>query len=466
MVRISIAALVIASSALVSCTNPTNNIIDPNGKVDHFSDTTDYFPSKVAPESGSHFSVEYHKHWKYATNKFSNQTFVLYQRGTPKPKAVTDKDIFFEVPVNKIATVTTTTVSYLEMLGLRERIKYVESEDLITSSCVLDLVHEKKITPLPNYSKGEAAKIDDKAWENVDIIFDDEPFNNKTVAVEDYEAPGVLRRTEWLDFFSIFFNLEKTANQVTGDIFNNYNCIKKQATAKTKDPKPVVAWASYVAPYPGYNSQPYYQISTAIYKANLTQDAGAAMVAFNESQTWKKYSGEHAFAFETADKFHAALKTVDFLIDESDVTNNTFPNFEDILKLYKLSSKDTDYKFIKNKAIYREDLVQSKAGGLDWLSNGIVMADAALEDVVNMIDPNFHKDYDFHWFRNITGDEEVEIVTDDECKDPKATLKSVAYQCAKAGDSKSGDHTSNGMFKPVLSATSIIMTLVAITLAL
>lgn len=55
---------------------------------------------------------------------------------------------------------------------------------------------------------------------------------------------------------------------------NNYNNLKEAASGYSDDQKPLVAWTTYNAPDQYNNNTASWTVSTAAYKAQLTQDAG------------------------------------------------------------------------------------------------------------------------------------------------------------------------------------------------
>lgn len=57
------------------------------------------------------------------------------------------------------------------------------------------------------------------------------------------------------------------------------------------------------------------------------------------------------------------------------------------------------YTFLKQKAVYREDGILTASGGYDWFEAPVVMADALLEDMINVVNPS--SPFSRQWFRNI-----------------------------------------------------------------
>ncbi|KAK9760557.1 hypothetical protein K7432_015293 [Basidiobolus ranarum] len=426
----SIITLLSANLLLGTYGSSVGNILDPDIQVDYDS-STNYFPDQIKFDTKAVFTVEYQLSYKYIYNKVTNQTFVLYQRGTPKPMPRSLHATFFEVPLNKVGIITSTAIPYMEMLGLRERIAYTTLTD---SPCIRKLQREEKIASFPSDFLNSMNKI--LQLPN----FCNERISSNTIQ-NVHEVSDILESTGWVGFYATFFNMEKTANTVVEAIINNYNCIKKSAMKKTKKHRPVVAWAGLFS----YQNVTYYGVSSAINKFNLTIDAGATMIDMksidvpelkrdNDRHTLKQGDERKIFAYKTAADIQKVLKDVDVLIDETythTYTNRSIyaPTFKDVLKQYGLTESDTQFKFIKNKAIFRTDRIQSWWSNSGWKFGSVNMPDAALEDVINAIHPGFHRQYVFHWMRNVYSDNKVSRAWAGECKNPKSQQPSLARTC-------------------------------------
>jgi hypothetical protein len=143
------------------------------------------------------------------TAKGVNKDFVLYQCGTAPP-ATTDfanGTVFVQVPVKAAASLTTTSVVFIEMLGKRSALKVVDTEGLVSSPCVqLGL------------EKGEIVGLEDKnlalraeQFKGADLVFGGSPGENgtetKTVITSEVSDPGPLNVSFCLLSFSFLLLL-------------------------------------------------------------------------------------------------------------------------------------------------------------------------------------------------------------------------------------------------------------------
>ncbi|CEG76943.1 hypothetical protein RMATCC62417_11767 [Rhizopus microsporus] len=190
-----------------------------------------------------------------------------------------------------------------------------------------------------------------------------------------------------------------TLKELPMNITDNYNRLKAAAANYPK--KPVVAWATYEAASKYNNNTASYMLKNDSYKIQLTRDAGAVMLNPN------------AATYSSASDLLAAISSADILIDETYIGSN----LTDFLKNYGIPESDSNkYNFLKRKSVYREDGILTAAGGYDWFEAPFAMADALLEDMINVVNPVApSSDYKRHWLRNIALNEPIKYVTSANC---------------------------------------------------
>jgi hypothetical protein len=66
---------------------------------------------------------------------------------------------------------------------------------------------------------------------------------------------------------------------------------------------------------------------------------------------------------QASDKFLAAIADVDVLVDETYYANPSTATIDAVLSKYGLTTADTQYRFIANKAVYRADKIVSDVFG-------------------------------------------------------------------------------------------------------
>lgn len=142
------------------------------------------------------FKVDYKLNYKVVTNTANggNKEYVLYQCGTPVPDRTLFRNttVFVEIPVKNAATIATTPLAFIELLGRRSALRAVDTESLITSPCVQYDLEQKKIVPLEDKNLTLRAE----QFLAADVVFSTfgaEPGTaNKTVVTSEVSDPGPL----------------------------------------------------------------------------------------------------------------------------------------------------------------------------------------------------------------------------------------------------------------------------------
>lgn len=164
--------------------------------VHFFSHSSSSSPSSCIVDNGALFSVRYEKNYKVVTNTAPGQnvSYVLTQCGTPVPNAslFSNTTLFFEVPIKNAASIATTAVAYVEMLGRRSALKAVDTEGLVSSPCVQLGLEKGEIKGLED--KNLTLRADQfNAVALVFSTFGSEPGTaNKTVVTSEVTDPGPL----------------------------------------------------------------------------------------------------------------------------------------------------------------------------------------------------------------------------------------------------------------------------------
>ncbi|KAG0091385.1 hypothetical protein BGZ92_000788 [Podila epicladia] len=448
-----LSALFLVPYFLASVAAQGQGTIGNSDCVQTYDPAHDYFSaSKITVDNAALFKVDYKLNYKVVTNTANggNKEYVLYQCGTPIPdrNLFRNTTVFVEIPVKNAATIATTPLAFIELLGRRSVLRAVDTESLITSPCVQYDLEQKKIVPLEDKNLTLRAE----QFLAADVVFStfgSEPGTaNKTVVTSEVSDPGPLNRAEWLEFYSTFFNLEAPAQELTASINNNYNCFKSAATTKTTT-KPVIAWAQYMAPS-AYNNTASWSLSGADYKRILSTDAGATF-----------FNGTSKSSFSSADEFAAAVASVDILIDET-LNGADMAGF---LQNYKLTA-DSDLKFVKNKAVFRQDGAVNPNDGRDWFASAVVMNDAVLQDVVRAVHPEvLPADVQFNWIRNVAKGETKKVLTSADCKATDSN-KPVMDRAIVCKDMKAGGGGSSAAAKQVAGAWVGVATVLAVAFAL
>jgi hypothetical protein len=155
-----------------------------------------YLTCPLLVDNGALFSITYNLNYKVVKNTSLNTTYILTQCGTPPPNATvippTNTTVFIQIPVTNLASLATTAVSYIEMLGKQAAIKAVDTEGLVSSPCVQSGLEKGTIVGLEDTNSTLRAE----QMKKFDVIFSsfgtDPGTENKTVITSEVEDPSPL----------------------------------------------------------------------------------------------------------------------------------------------------------------------------------------------------------------------------------------------------------------------------------
>ena len=197
---------------------------------------------------------------------------------------------FIQVPVNKVACLSTSHIGFIEAIDKAETIKAALNPNLIYSDFIQ-----------MNYQIGNlislgGAKMNMEALVNLNIdivfasVFDAASMKKidqirnlgiKVVLVSEYLEEKPLEKVKWIDFFARFYDeqAQHTADSVYKEISESYNEVKTLVANKEK-PKVITG-----LPWKGN----WYVPSGNSYQTNFIKDAGAQYIFEDESfEEWSK----------------------------------------------------------------------------------------------------------------------------------------------------------------------------------
>jgi hypothetical protein len=380
------------------------------------------------------FSVDYYNSYKIVTNKIANETYVLYQCGTPPPAAdvIPAGAKVFQIPLTSISAPETVPYAFLEILGVDDRVNDVSP--YVTSACGQKIKECGKVGP-DALALDNNTMLEETVGASTDGLLTSAAYSYpKSFAFSAAQDPGVLNRIEWIKILGTFFNLDKYASTVYDTIVEEYNQVKVNATkaGEGKD-APVIAWASHYL----YDTDESYQLSFAPYKNELTTDAGAAVLDFEAlskfpgvrvsefSNTTLEFAwdGKKTGSFSTKEEakaaFLKALSSVGAVVDETYTDDSAKYNLAAFQKEYNFTDSDLqDMPWFTNKLIFREDGLISETNGVDWFEGALARPDQELSDVLRIVtaarDPTAPLPQDYKWLHQI--EEAPHVINSDECE--------------------------------------------------
>merc|ERR1719272_1299276 len=223
--------------------------LDAHGCVTNFDPTADYYTPEhraMMTSTGSvpstvtfatDFSIEYFRTFKIVRHLSTSKVYVLHQcgAGAGPPAADLPADAVsapvFTVPVQSWSTAGTTSLAFMELLGLINKAALIDPS-YASSSCLLKLAGCGVINGLANSPSGEHSAYAYAARNSTSTLhFEGGSHSGIEVDFAATSDPSVLGRAEWIKYIAAFFNLEPHANRIFAEIKAEYEKTQALTTA-------------------------------------------------------------------------------------------------------------------------------------------------------------------------------------------------------------------------------------------
>jgi hypothetical protein len=302
----------------------------------------------------------------------ANQKIVLYQCGTPQP-TVAGANITIPVPIKSVTIGDTTSVPYLELLGVTDKITYAADGTgaFVVSACLQDKIPDVNAVN---------ASLAISQIQSTDVFFNFmSPEGNATNSIVFLATadPGVLsvsivqlfplgfltkfaslQRAVYVSFTAAFFNLESKGNDISNNLVSNFNCltstVKNQSSQSTQ---PSVAVVQFNAPSEYNNNTASWQINAFIFESDYISAAGGKILIPSSGTVDKSSPAGPTYSYTTAKDFQNNLNDADILIDETFSDTNISTVYTSLG-----FSDSSSFKFIKNKQIYMSNKISTDSG--------------------------------------------------------------------------------------------------------
>ncbi|MEZ4860238.1 MAG: ABC transporter substrate-binding protein [Caldilineaceae bacterium] len=368
---------------------PTTNLT--TGCIETFDPAVDYFPDKVTPTYTDGFTVEYHNSYKVVTvakpwpGAEAALHYVLVQCGAPAPEGFEPLQII-NVPVQSIATMSTSYLPFLDDLGVLDRLVAVD-----------DATYVNNPTVVAKAETGEIAQIGYGAGVNVEQLLDLAPDIIMTYGSgsPDYDAhpvllnaglhavvnaewlePSPLGRAEWGKFIALFFNKEAEATAQFAATAQRYEELKAQAATVTA--KPTVLTDSE---YQGS----WYVAGGKSFAAQLWADAGAAYLWADDDA-----AASIPLAFEAV---YDKAADADYWINVGFINS--------LAELKAADARYADFAAFQNGNVWNNNKKQNANGGNDYYESAVAHPDVVLADLIAIFHPELLPDHELVYYQKL-----------------------------------------------------------------
>ncbi len=382
------------ASLIIACNNTPNYqkiSSKPNRIcVENYNPNTDYFPDKVSINHATGFSVEYHNNYKVVTVKNpwreakTGFKYVLVQCGTPAPEGF-KQDQVITVPVNTVASLSTTHLPHLAKLELVDKLIGVSNIKIVNTPEVVEQIKAGKIAELGN-NNVNVEQLLELAPDLVTTYGTGNPQTDsypklleaglKVAINAEYMENSPLGRSEWLKFTALFFNQEEKSERVFSKINKNYQEIAAKTKAIKKRPKV----------FTGFNFKgTWYVPGCKSYPAQYLADAGAELLCIGNS------SGSIPSSFENI--FERAA-TADYWLNVS----QSWQNLKDAIRE---DSRYGDFQAVQKGNVYNNNARLNENGGNDYWEGGISNPDLILADLIKIFHPELLPSHQLFFYQKL-----------------------------------------------------------------
>ncbi len=365
---------------------PTTNITE--GCVESYDSEIDYFPDKITVEEATDFEIQYENNYKVLTVRtdlkfegMAPQVVVMVQCGTPAPELTGDlaDATLIEVPATTFGLNRNDDLASAVALGLTDNLvthgfPSVFPEDIDARIEAGEIVPNGAAFGAQNMDFEAVAAQDpdvmllflssEAALAGVEQLAE---LGIPTVPTLTSGATTVLGRAEWAKVIALPFNQEVRANEVLGNVLDDYRELAAQASAQADQPTVIFAQC-------GTNGE--CTVARNGWQAEMLEDAGLVNVIADPTAPLglERWSIEQVFE---------AGAEADWLVSFSwpgeKYTGPLMPSFR---------------AFQENQIISNDaEGVSVRDGVYEYFYSGALRPDVLLQDIVAQVYPELVPDH-------------------------------------------------------------------------
>lgn len=326
--------------------------------------------------------------WRDARVSF---TYILVERGKRGPSVPPDSMVV-EIPLQRVALVSTTQVPFFAMLGLESSIAGIARGRFVNSPPVAERIRQGLIQEIGVGDSGMVRNL------NMERLFALQPDAVIVYGINDpeyhlqpklaeagfpviveasYMEPTPLGRAEWIKFVAAFFNRESYADRIFEDIARRYEFLAEQTRERVIHRPAVFHGMAHrnVWFMPGGES----------YAARLYADAGGDYI-------WKDDSSRGNMPLSMESVVERA-RDADYWVDVGPCGS-----------LAELKGSDERYglfRAFRQGNVYNNDAKIGPGGGNDYWETGVARPDLVLADLVSIFHPSILPSHERIWYRKL-----------------------------------------------------------------
>ncbi|ACT96565.1 ABC transporter substrate-binding protein [Dyadobacter fermentans] len=389
MIIRSILILFLLPALFVGCS--TSSSIYEKGDA-HYTGR-DLFPDKVQLAHAKGFTITYRDHYKVVKimspfeKATDTLTYILVQRGTPRPIGYKDSQVI-EIPVRSMVAMSSLHLGLVGFLGCEEIVTGMGNLKYVSSDKVLRRINAGKIAEV---GKDQGLNEELLISMHPDLVMATGSPVSKVNRYESLYQAGIpvmvnsewvettpLGRAEWVKLMAALINREGEVNKKFARVEKEYQKLVQLTANVTSRPSLIT----------GMNSKDAWYVPNGdSYVYRFFRDAGASYHWANTKAT-----GSLPLSFETV--YPVALQADYWL-------NVSIGNVQTKKDVLARDVRYADFKSFKTNRIYSYNKRMNAQGANDYWESGAVNPHLVLADLIRIIHPELLPDHELIYYKSI-----------------------------------------------------------------
>lgn len=293
---------------------------------------------------------------------------------------------WIRTPVERVIALSTTHVAMIDQLGMASTLVGVSGSHFIYSPKIREGVSSGKVVDI-GYEQGLDFETIVELDPDVLFIYGVEgkvvatleklkELGVPVVFCGEYLEPHPLGKAEWIRFFSLFFNLEASADAFFQRIDSSYSQLAKIAATADDTPGVLIG-----LPW----KDTWYMAGGRSFAARLIEDAGGDFL-------WRENSSTQAIPLDLESVYIRAVNASVW------INPGAANSLEDI---GSLDERFMELEVVKNAQVFNNNLRSSPEGGNDYWESGTVRPDLVLADLISVFHPDLLADHSLVYYRQL-----------------------------------------------------------------
>lgn len=352
----------------------------------------DHFPLKLTIQHAVGFQLIYHNHWKelqlyrHYNDQADTIRFALVMRGESAPEDFA-KTRVLEIPLKRMATVSTTHLGMFEALNALPELKGIEAAQYVTSEKVKQQIEEGNISELAPSGMLNTEKV---VAENIEVLMGVGYPNAQNDTYQSLENAGVpvllnaewqektlLGRAEWVKMLAALLNKEAEVTKIFEELERKYNEVLTQL-----EDKPLTAPMAITGLVQG----------DAWFVAGGKSFANHLMQLANVQYPWSATANTGSVKLDFETVYAYGLEADYWLVP------STAKTMEELLQT---DSRFADFKSVNQQQVYNIYGRYTPGGGNDFYESAVMQPHIVLKDILSIFHPQYFPNHELVYYNRL-----------------------------------------------------------------